>query len=234
MENIPDSIQTIVDELTVSVTSDALIDYSGDYTVITFSSIDDPGFAPGMYIEFDGYPLRKQIVDITTVVNNKVLWIERYEAVEGGKIPFNIVLNYYYGNPKEIQARIFEMSTDTSQKRRKYPLLALFLDNIETIGENGYYFESSINMAFIIDCKLNWKPAERLTYSFKEKLYPIYELFLEKCIMQFGTNEWNKIEHTKTDRYFYSASPAKDQNTIGQSVDAIEINNFALKVRECN
>lgn len=226
IKNIPDSIGEIVTAITTAVAS-TLISNVAALTVVDYKLSDDPGFAIGMYIEFDGYPLRKKILDI----DSNRLTIERYEAIEGEKLDFNILLNYYYGNPKEIHSRVIEMSKDTDQKRKKFPLLALFLDIEETRGvEPGYDFEAKINMALIVDANKKWKPAQRQTTSFEGKLYPLYELFIKKCQSTFGLNDINRIEHNKTDKFFYSSDKASDQNTLAAFVDAIEITDFELKV----
>ena len=227
MKNIPDSIQTIVDLITSTMKPNSIVN-SGSYTVVDIGTSNDPGMAVGMYVEFNGYPLRKQIISIS----GTEITIERYTALEGSTTNFNILLNYYFGNSKEILSRVVEMNKDSDQNKKRWPLLALYIEPAiyEDRGKNKLFdFETNIDLVFIIDANKVWKPSDRLTTSFKLKLYPYYELFLEKSLLNFGTDEHGLIPHKKGDIYFSSADAAAKQNTLSAFVDALEIKDFELK-----
>ena len=144
-------------------------------------------------------------------------------------------LKYEYGHPKEIQQTLMEKTKSLATKDDKYPLLILFLDFEEERGQSvkKYVTEASVNMVLITATDRNYKAAERLENIFKPILWPLYEEFVYRCQMSpmFDTNEQFKIPHDKKDQYFYSADLAKEQNVFAAYLDAVEINNFEIKLQ---
>ena len=129
-----------------------------------------------------------------------------------------------------------EKTKDAAKKYEKYPLLIMFLDYEEQIGQSDkhYISEASITMVFVAPTDKNYKAQERKEKVFRPVLWPLYEQFMSYLQLSnyFDTDVKGLIPHNKTDRYFYSADETKAQNVFAAYFDAVEITNLELKLME--
>jgi hypothetical protein len=232
--NLPDAIEQIVTDMKVGYVADSYTT-TATYTDITYTSGKNQ-LQAGMYVEFpDDYENKRfKIATFTeNKANNYTIRINSaltFEAVVPG---FHLFLNFYFGHAKDIQRTISELTKQPTRNNNKFPMLALFIDYTEKRGEyDGLLFSTTVNPALIIDSQKHWGPDNRLTYSFKQTLYPLYDEFIDKAIKSglFELSENSELIHDKTDRYYYSADDAKTQNTLAIVADAIEINNIQLNL----
>ena len=236
IENLPDAITQVVTDMqaeSVSSRDHTANDSSFTYNYITENNI----FVAGMYVEilptFEN--VRYKIDTFTKNSRNSytITFVGDFSILEGsdGSIEIRPFILFKYDSYKNIQKRILEESKGTVTKNNKYPLLVLAMPYKETRErENEIIFETVVSMALIIDSQKHYTTAERLTYSFKQKLHPLYNLFIDKLKLcgLFQMDENYNIPHEKEDLYFWSADPAQTQNKISAIVDAIEINNLQL------
>jgi len=172
----------------------------------------------------------KPIVDIFKDVTDAVRLV--YDPVvtgppaSGGKKPY-----YLYGHPLEIVNILSEKSSNNTLKFEKFPLIVLFQDFPETITLAGR--DVSLNLAIITDTRQDYYAADRYTNTFKTILYPLWDLLIE--YMKRNSNiDQVTFDYQKTDRLFWGKHGlyGNDGNIFNDFVDAIEIENLKLHIKE--
>lgn len=147
-------------------------------------------------------------------------------------------INYMYGHVLEINNRLLKMTSSPANAPKKYPLLALRLDNPTPInGDMVYYNLNLVIMAFTNE---NYNAEQRQANVFKPKLYPLYDLFWQSLkavkIFTWPSNTPGSLlmpEHTKIDRYYWGTYTANKntKNIFGDPLDAIEIVDLKINSR---
>ena len=138
---------------------------------------------------------------------------------------------YLYGTFEYIANYLNMMDKVPASKSKQYPLIALFMPFTESNGENMMIrSEVSLTMGFITSSNQDYTNPQRYTSSFKDLLYPLYEIFLEKLVdsKRFAEIDIGLNEHEKTDLLFWGAS---NKNILNDKIDAIEIKNLELKLK---
>jgi hypothetical protein len=149
---------------------------------------------------------------------------------------------YMYGHRLEIAQRLKEKEGDKVFKNQKYPLVALRLDVVEEIFNDMAHYNLNIILVDFTD--KNYNAEDRYLNVFKPKLYPMYQLFIEK-IIDSGLFTWEQQQsggippHTKIDRPYWGTESAERNNAyiFHDPLDAIEIVNLKLISRiknNCN
>lgn len=156
-------------------------------------------------------------------------------VVQAASIVLGQDINYLHGHPKEILNTLSEQGKSKSLKYKKYPLVALFQDFGEEMGETvGAYASTSLNLVICTSTEAHYTSGQRYEKNFKPVLYPIYEEFLKQlhASKAFDTLSAAKIRHRKTDRLFWGRNGlyGNDGNIFNDRIDAIEIENLNLKV----
>lgn len=144
---------------------------------------------------------------------------------------------YMYGHRKEIANRLNLKGKDSTEKFKKYPLIALRLDIPErVVGKVSHY---TLNLAIIHATKIKYLAEDRYTNVFKPILYPIYELFFEELRNSGGfwwTGNQDRPEHTKIDRPYYGTpnTEGNSKSIFTDPLDAIEIVDLRIsKYHKC-
>ena len=139
---------------------------------------------------------------------------------------------YMYGHPKEIIKTLAKKDRHDVQKYNKYPIIALFQDFTETMGEHQAVQSrvEDLNIIIATNTSQDYTSAERYTKTFKPTLYPLYDLLIKHILKSkwFRNVDPGLVPHTKTDRVFWGRS---DKNVFNDRLDAIEINNLTLELR---
>ncbi|HTJ53729.1 MAG TPA: hypothetical protein VL443_29945 [Cyclobacteriaceae bacterium] len=146
---------------------------------------------------------------------------------------------YMYGHRQEISNRLTAKDIDNKQKKKKFPLIALKLDTIETVRGNVVDFKLNLVIATWSDPNLT--ADERYVKTFKPILYPLYEKFLTQ-LGNAGLFQWdsslpqNVPPHTKVDRPFWGTPTDKANiaNIFNDPTDAIEIIDLRLSRIDTN
>ena len=141
---------------------------------------------------------------------------------------------YLYGTFNYIANYLNEMDKVPASKAKQYPLIALFMPFTETNGESMLVkSQVDLTLGFITSSNQNYTNPDRYNNSFRELLYPLYEIFLQKLIdsKRFLEIDTGLNEHEKTDLLFWGAS---NKNILNDKIDAIEVRNIELKLKLSN
>jgi len=138
---------------------------------------------------------------------------------------------YDYGHRVNVVERLQKKTSVYS----KFPLIILDLDFEEEKGEAEIYSEATVSVFVCVDTSLNYSDVERYTNSFKAKLRPLADDFINKIMASndFDFEDYDKVIHTRTDRPLWGVG-GTGRNTahkLTTPTDAIEMQ-VDLKVRE--
>ena len=146
-------------------------------------------------------------------------------------------LNFLHGHPLEIVQVLQERLSSPDHKDLRFPLIALFRDFKITKGkktEADIYGDTSLNLIIAMQTVAAYRADQRETLVFKPILYPIYnELLKQIKLSGFYSVNYAGIEHDQTDRYYWGRSGlyGNTGNTFNDYLDAIEIENLRLKIK---
>ena len=140
---------------------------------------------------------------------------------------------YEFGHPIEILETLKQKDESQSFRFKKYPLIALFQDFDERMGQQlGIYAKTSFRLAICHHTSPELKSKERYEQVFKPVLYPIYLKLMEQIKLSANfLYEGDEIRHTKTDHVFYGRSLENPGNDF---LDAIEITDLELSIYQKN
>ncbi len=140
---------------------------------------------------------------------------------------YGVRLNYLYGSAREVQQTLVEWSKDPQMKEKKYPCLIMFTP---IAVERELYTTTTVTIILVKDTEKNYKTHERITNVYEPYLWPIYELFMHflRLSINFDIDSSGRVPQTTTDIFFYSPTPAHEQNVFSAVLDAIEIADLEL------
>jgi len=143
---------------------------------------------------------------------------------------------YLHGHPLEIVNRLNKKNKGV-YSYQKYPLIALFQDFEEPIGDDlALYATPSPTFIIANLTRPEITADDRYDRNFRDVLYPLYYDFLNKLYenRSFLLRDPRTINHTKIDRLYWgtSAGNNNERNIANDYLDAIELNNVELPVVE--
>ena len=93
---------------------------------------------------------------------------------------------YMFGHPLEIINTLSKKDNHDVQKYNKYPLIALFQDFTETVGEDQTIRSSAeLNLVIVMNTSQDYTAEDRYDNTFRTVLYPLYDLLI-KHIQESG------------------------------------------------
>lgn len=140
-------------------------------------------------------------------------------------------LQYHYGTQKEIIDRFTEMTKKSTIKNVMFPAICLIMPLKETVTNNGYLRDVSLNLLILTDSKQGFTTADRYTYSYTPILYPLWEHFIEIAEYHHEISPHN-MEYERTDQVSwgkYGLDESKAQQ-FNDYIDAIEIENLKIQI----
>lgn len=144
---------------------------------------------------------------------------------------------YMYGHPLEIINTLSKKDRHDVQKYNKYPIIALFQDFTETMGEHQAVQSSvqDLNIIIAVNTSPDYVSSERYTNTFKTVLYPLYNLLIKHIVKSkwFRNIDPGLVPHTKIDRVYWGRSGlyGNEGNVFNDHIDAIEIQDLSLELR---
>lgn len=138
---------------------------------------------------------------------------------------------YMYGRPLKIANLLSEKTKNQTWKYKKYPLVMLLQDFTED-RQGLYESDSTVTIVIVAQADAKNRKQNRDDANFDNILYPIYELFIKKLEEStlFDTSEG--IEHSLTESPYYGASGSYGNtgNVMNDTLDALFLENFNLKL----
>lgn len=142
-----------------------------------------------------------------------------------------VVLNYHYGTDDEMIQRFAQITQIGSLKQEQFPLIYLFQPFKETVANDGYSREVSLNILILTDTQNEWSTPERYDYNYRTILYPLLDLLMQR--ISFSNSLSPEIEtYDRTDQVSWGRHAVNEKPSIAfrDYVDGIEIENLKLKI----
>ena len=132
---------------------------------------------------------------------------------------------FMHGHPVEIATILSEKDASSVYKFKKYPAICLFQDFDENWSADSIEC-NALNIAIITDTKSEFEASERYRSTFKDELYPIFNILIEKIKSSKHLNmHRDQITFVKTDRLYWGRN---NQAVMNDFIDAIEISKLKL------
>lgn len=144
-------------------------------------------------------------------------------------------IHYVFGNAQYVKTHLEELSKNIGEK---FPLIALFCPFNEQRNSPDYYTKAKVRILIAHSTSRSWSNEQRLKTSFKKVLRPIYNRFLEALKedgrFDFGYEE--HVSHDYSENYSYGKYGAYTEagEEVSEPIDAINITNLELKVKQPN
>lgn len=142
-------------------------------------------------------------------------------------------LYYMFGHPKEVVARLQELTQGTTTKDKKYPLIALFADIPVDKKIIGFYGSAkmTIIIATLTDPKLTAE--QRIEKTFKPILQPIKEQLVNLIYRHKQFSFPDELNYTEIEHYYWGKAGlyGNDGNIFNDYIDAIELNNIEVLIK---
>lgn len=144
-------------------------------------------------------------------------------------------LNYVFGNTRYIKSNLDELSKSVTGTAKKLPMVALLCPFNEIRNDPEFYSVARVRVLIACSTIREWNNAQRLEYSFKNILRPIYRNFL-KALEKDGRFDFGykkHIRHEYSENYSYGKYGAHTSagDAVSEPIDAINISNLELKVK---
>ena len=144
-------------------------------------------------------------------------------------------ISYIFGSGEYVKDEldVYSKAVDTSEA--KLPLIALFLPIQEDRTDSEFYTKASVRILIACSTAVEYSNEQRLVYSFRNILRPIYRRFLEVLSedsrLFLGADE--HIPHNYSENYDYGKYGAFAQSgeKVSEPIDAINITNLQLTIK---
>ncbi len=144
---------------------------------------------------------------------------------------------YFYGHPIDINRQMIARDKELSTKGKVYPAVALRLP--ADAKHEGGMIHFTLNVAILDVTELDWSADERYAQVIKPKLYPLYELFLDR-LKKHGfswTGDQKVPPHHQIDRPHHGVEETQGNKAyvFTNKLDGIEIQNLQInyKFKQC-
>lgn len=163
-------------------------------------------------------------------------------AVMDGKGGFKAIqcpeINYTFGNAQYVKNKLDELSKTPRGNEMKFPLIVLFCPFEEKRDTPDCYSRASVNILIACSSMKQWSNEQRLQTSFRNVLRPIYRRFLDALREdgRFSIEYDGQIPHKYSENYSYGRYGAHTGTgeEVSEPIDAIDIRNLELKVKQPN
>lgn len=137
---------------------------------------------------------------------------------------------YMYGHPKEIAIRLQELTNSPTEGHKKFPLIILFTDITIDKSLIGFYGSTSIRMLIANFTLPEYTSVQRTEINFKPILHPIKKELLNQIDRHARFTYEDELTYKETDMYYYG-SQINDKNIFNDHIDAIELRDIKLNIK---
>jgi hypothetical protein len=137
---------------------------------------------------------------------------------------------YMYGHPKEIANRLQELSNSPTEGHKKFPLIILFTDITIDRSLIGFYGSTSLRMLIANFTLPEYTSVQRTDINFKPILHPIKKELLNQIDRHARFTYEDELTYKETDMYYYG-SRINDSNVFNDRIDAIELRDIKLNIK---
>ena len=137
---------------------------------------------------------------------------------------------YMYGHPKEIAIRLQELSNSPTEGNKKFPLIILFTDIIIDKSLVGFYRSTSLRMLIANFTLAEYTSVQRTEINFKPILHPIKKELINQIDRHDRFTYEDELTYKETDMYYYG-SQINDKNIFNDRIDAIELRDIKLNIK---
>lgn len=137
---------------------------------------------------------------------------------------------YMYGHPKEIANRLQELSNSPTEGHKKFPLIILFTDITIDRSLIGFYGSVSLRMLIANFTLAEYTSIQRTEINFKPILHPIKKELINQIDRHSQFTYEDELIYKETDMYYYG-SQINDKNIFNDRIDAIELRDIKLNIK---
>ena len=150
-----------------------------------------------------------------------------------GEVVDNPHLTYIFGNSQYVKDKLDEYSQ--SDEEVKFPLVVLFCPVKERRDRSEYHSKTNLDIALVCSSDKEWNNEERLEYSFKNILRPMYDRLMDaiRTNKDFDVSYDEIIPHDYSENYSYGKYGAYTESgeELSEPIDAINIRFLDIKVK---
>lgn len=157
--------------------------------------------------------------------------------VAGVSEDIGIEVNYQFGDWQYMAKTLQAMSKSHLTSGKKYPIIGLFSPFTEYRSDATH---NLLRLSFLIATatKKEYTNEERLQYSFKDILHPVYDSFMRniKKDRYLSIDYSGVVKHDYVDNYRYGSSGVygEGSNKFDDMIDGIDITNLEVKIIKNN
>ncbi len=137
---------------------------------------------------------------------------------------------YMYGHPKEIAIRLQELSNSPTEGAKKFPLIILFTDITIDRSLIGFYGSVSLRILIANFTLAEYISEQRTEINFKPILHPIKKELINQIDRHARFTYEDELTYKETDMYYYG-SQINDKNIFNDRIDAIELRDIKLNIK---
>jgi hypothetical protein len=137
---------------------------------------------------------------------------------------------YMYGHPKEIANRLQELTNSPTESHKKFPLIILFTDITIDKSLLGFYGSTSLRMLIANFTLPEYTSVQRTEINFKPILHPIKKELINQIDRHARFTYEDELTYKETDMYYYG-SQINDKNIFNDHIDAIELRDIKLNIK---
>lgn len=137
---------------------------------------------------------------------------------------------YMYGHPKEISNRLQQLSNSPTEGHKKFPLVILLTDITIDKSIIGFYGSTRLRMLVCNLTQPEYISEERTEKNFKPILHPIKDELINQLSLYKQFTFEDELKYSETDMYYYG-SQINEKNIFNDRIDAIELKDIRINIR---
>lgn len=156
------------------------------------------------------------------------------EVVKRVSDNLHIDINYQCGDANYVRQQLAIMSQTVGGEKVKYPLFVVYMPINEDKTDPTCYCKVNLKILIATLSERGFDYAQRLEYSFKSMLHPIYEEFISELKKddRLKKEYADFIPHSYVDNYQYGFYGTKtSDNQVFDTIDGIDITNLKLTIK---